>query len=154
MANQTQIVSTKTKIVIFVLFEIYALSSAALDYLRYGLSEIDKNPTYDSTLLFIGVFFSVYALVLAWFIEPLFRFLAARAKRENHIFSSEKWKLIFSYLFLYFPAIFGRILLPMGFPFSRYYYFLAATVLFALAWSIRDLRKSLPTRDPSKTNIK
>jgi hypothetical protein len=153
MAHHAQTVSTKTKIVIFALFEIYVLSSAALDYLRYGLSETSVNPTYDPTLLFLGVFFSIYALLLAWFIEPLFRFFTARAKRENHIFSSDKWKMIFSYLFIYFPAMFGKILLPMGFPFSQYYYFLAATVLFAIAWSFRDLRRSSSTPGPDESGI-
>jgi hypothetical protein len=155
MSTKTKTVSRRTKIVVLILFEMYVLVSAVLDYFRYNNTDISSAPTYDSTLLYTGIFFSFYALALAWFIEPLFRLFSARAKRENHIFTSDKWKMILSYLFMYSPDMFGRILLPMGFSFSQYYYFLAATVLFAIVWGVRDLRRnsSTPNQDESNNPI-
>jgi len=82
MMDKTQTVSKRAKVVILVLFEVYTLSSAFVEYLRYSMSDTTKEPTYDLTLLTFGVFFSLYALVLVWFIEPLFRFFASRTKRK------------------------------------------------------------------------
>jgi len=142
MMNKTQTVSKRAKITILVLFESYTLSFAFVKYVIFGMSETSNESTYGLNLLIFGIFFSLYALALAWFIEPIFRFFAARAKKENHMFSSERWKLVLSYMFLYFPTLFANMLLPMGLPFSQFYYFLGTTVLAAFAWGINDLRKS------------
>jgi len=57
-----------------------------------------------------------------------------------------------SYTFLYAPTIYGKILLPMGLPFSQFYYFLGTTVLAAFAWGINDLRKSKVVVDQDGSN--
>ena len=141
--NQPNKISRKVKIIILVLFEMYAISIGIVEYLlRYGRSGAPEKPDNYHPLLAIFIFLSLCYVILPWFLERFLKYFAAHAKRESRLFTSEGWRLALSYVLLYSPAIFGQTLLEMGLLFSQFTFFLGTTIVMALVWGINDLHKS------------
>jgi len=140
--NKTQTVSKKAKIAILVLFELYVCLSGTLEFLTHGASETFNKPAYYPILLAISVLMSIYFLILSWLWERLQKFFASRAKRKAQFFTSERWKLIICYMFLFAPTLFAKILIHIGLPISQFFYFLGTTLFGAMTWAILDLRSS------------
>lgn len=141
--NKTKNVSKRAKIIILILFEFYVISTRIAEYIvESGRSVVTEKPDNYNTLLVIFISLSLFYVILAWFMERFLKYYAAHAKRESRLFTSDAWRLILTYVFIYCPTLFGSMLRDMGLPNSKFVYFVGTTIVMALIWGIYDLRKS------------
>ncbi len=95
-----------------------------------------------AVLKVIALVLSIYCLVMAWFIQAGRMPFLFRPRSYLFRISSEAKPLLYSYMYVACPMIYGLFLFFCGMPITQLYYFASVSVVGGLVLGIYNLIKA------------
>jgi len=125
-------ISKRMKLVLLIVFVIYALSFVIEPVMRARLELLPQSVSPQSLTIMkgIGIFLSILGLIMPWVIQ---RFLSRKSMMMNRS-RQETLTLLFGYIFLISPIIYGLTLFHSGIPLAELYYFVGASIIMGIGW--------------------
>lgn len=125
-------ISKRTKLVVLIVFVIFALSFVIEPVVKTQLglpSDIVSSQAFG-IMKVVGILLSIFGLLMPWFTQRLLSrdSLTVSANRQEFLI------LLFGYLFLISPVIYGLILFTYGLPLTELYFFIGASVIMGVGW--------------------
>jgi hypothetical protein len=137
-------VTKRKKVIFLIAFVTYMLSFLITANLVKEAGVPPASISADSLRkLEIGaIFLSILGLVMPWLVQGRIIPLQFRKGSLPSRFSPEFAILLYGYLLLISPVIYGLVLFFCGLPISKFYYFVAASVVDATIWGVYNLMKT------------
>jgi hypothetical protein len=145
MTDETQLQTIPKKNIIIMLIAVvgYGLFFIAIAFLIHKGGDISSQMSKQSLTNWkiVGILLSLYTLTTPWRWQKK---IAFRINQQN-LTSRQIWSMLLLFCFVPFiaPLIYGLVLLSWELSFVEFFYFVALSVLGALAWSIYNLRMNL-----------
>ena len=134
-------VSRKIRLVVLITAVAYSVASLILRVRLEG-SGFDYEPVPPEVLATLTVVFiplTIFCLSLPWLIQFGRAPWLTQTRRGKAV--PPAFVLLFCYVFLLSPLVFGGMLYACGMPITQAIYFYAAAIIATLTWGIYDLRK-------------
>jgi len=136
-------IDKKKRLIILIAFLLYSSSFLILPTLlyTYGMLAGFVSEKLFTILMVICTILSLYGLVMPWLIQKdFFPWLFQRDSKFVLLSMNPQYKpLLYCYLFLLTPSIYGLALLVSGMPIAGYYYFVIATIIGSLLWGLYNV---------------
>jgi len=137
-----QTIPKKNIIIMLIAAIIYAVLFVILAFVIDKAGDVSSQMSKQSLTIWkiVSILLSLYTLTTPWRWQKK---IISRANQRN-MSARQIWGMLILFCFvpLIAPLIYGLGLLFWGLSFVEFYYFVASSIVGALAWSIYNLRKN------------
>jgi len=122
---------------LFILFSLFNTLFKEKFGIRALSPDLESLNSLKKFLIFISAYSFVCVIVFQIWRDKVFIQLSKR----NNAVRSENLFLLFNYLLLVSPTIFGQVLYFAGMPLREFFYFIGVSFIAVLIWAIFDFQK-------------
>jgi hypothetical protein len=136
--------SKRKRLLAFILYLAYSLILVTSPVLLHSVSIRIASISTDSlaVLKVIALVLSIYTLIMAWLIQARKMEFIFRQRYFLFRISSEAKSLLYSYIYLICPMIFGLFLFFCGMPITQFYYFAGVSIVGGVVLGTYNLSKA------------